>query len=813
MPQIPNRTSPERNRICVLTSLFFLLCYFAPLLSVNGEPREKLREVLMIHSKDTLNIWSRKISEQMKASLAESRVSLSIEHLDGRAHRHEGHGRAFAEYLRVKYATQGERGARTFVPEIIVPVGKDAIEFLAVYRDELFPGIPVVYSGPIQQRGNPSFDTYFSNATGIVSGVNYLGNIELSYRLNPDRDKVFLLFENSREGELQREFALEQIALLDVPVDVEVLRGADFTTEEMIERIRAVEDRASVVFHTWGIDSSGVVLRGIYGRSVISRELDVPIFGVYLVDKVDDVVGGVVVQPRGQADATAELVKEVLNGTEAGDIPPRTRFEANSILLYSELIRWAIPEKRWPESAEIIGRPRTLWTEYKAYVVLASLILVSQAVAVVCLLFALKIKRKLSEERLQSEVALSKANARLEQKNDELAANLDKERKLTTELETANAAKIEFLSVMSHELRTPLNPIIGYTDILSSETTNKEHLRCLDTIRNASSHLLELIENILDFGKASAPPPSEERKPFFFGEMVSEVVALFRNKAVEKGIEIRLDGRKSGEIEVLGDRHALMQVVINLVSNAVKFTNEGSVSLSWTSEESEEGRTEYELKVADTGIGVSPSFKDKLFTPFTQEDASMCRRHEGIGLGLAISKKVAENLGGDLSVESELGEGSVFKFTIPLETTGRLSEEPKQSSTRAQEMGAPSENSDARLLIVDDQKDNRSLMASVIEREGWSHEQAEDGENAIHKFENGNFDAVLMDVRMPGLSGMQATQAIREMGERGRMVPIVGMSAHDSPRVREECFKVGMSDFLLKPIDVKDTVTLLRKWL
>lgn len=806
------------SKVVSIVVLLGLHCLSGSFEAVASQDPE-LKEILVIHSKDPLNEWSRGISDRMRERLADSWTELSIEYLDYREHGSNLYRKSFREYLKVKYTDFDDSPIGERLPAAVVPIGSGAIDFVAEYRDELFPGIPVVFSGPMTAPDVDPWDSLFENATGTINGVDYAGNVALARQLHPERDRVFILFENSTEGAIQGRFASDQLATMGNSEGVEILLGSDWRTADLIEHIRSVEDRAMVVYMSWGIDADGMVFQGEYGRDRINKALNVPIYTVATSRTETGVAGGMMVFPAGQADATIDVLEKVLEGVAADSMEPVINLKSKPVIEYSEMQRWNVPEKRWPLDAEVRNRPRTLWTEYRGYVISAVLIVVFQGIAVVSLLFVLKFKRSLAEERRVNELELGRANSNLEKTNTELEENLVRARQLADELEKANQAKVEFLAMVSHELRTPLNPIIGYADLLSSELDDKEQLDSLNTIRRASSHLLELIETILDFSKASSPYPAESKQTYHLGEMLEEVAALFRGRASDKGIGLTFESKEQCAFEVAGDRHALMQVMINLVSNAVKFTDEGLVTIRHAVGSVENGHSLIVLEVADTGKGIAPEFKKSVFTPFTQEDVSMSRKHQGIGLGLAISKKIVENLGGSITFESELGKGAVFRLEIPFEIVDRNLESESESGERKEDAGIAVENgsrvngSDARFLIVDDHPENRSLMADVIRREGWTFAHATNGSEAIQLFEEQQFSLILMDVRMPGVSGIQATQAIRKRGDRGRRVPIIAMTAHDNVEVRQECILVGMNDFVLKPIKIRETLAVIKKWL
>ena len=799
----------------MLLRLTVLLCL---VVSVSlAEPRggegaaAEISEILLIHSRGSMNNWARGLNDGFRAGLADRNVKLSVEYLDYREHGSHVYRAGLLDYLKAKYsAGEGARLRETRLA-VVVPIGEYAIDFVAEYRDSLFGEVPVVFSGPMKGAGFAPFDARFERATGSINGVDYAGSVGLARRLHPDRPRLFLLFENNGEGLLQSELARDQIAGLESVDQIEILLGRDLRTADMLARIREVEDKAVVIYMSWGVDADGVVYEETYGMQRVSQELEVPLYTIALSVENPGVAGGMMVFPRIQSEATLELIRAVLDGADPDSLEPVTNIASAPVLVYDEMQRWGVPQSRWPEGAVVLNRPSTLWSDHKGAVIMASLIVFSQGVAVVCLWFLLRAKRRLVEERRRNELELSAANVALEAKNRELGENLDRAEVLTRELKIANQAKIDFLSMMSHELRTPLNPIIGYADLLAEEVKDKTQLEYLATIRNTGIHLLTLIESILDFGRASAPPRDDSKEAFQVDELLEEIAALFRAKAKGKGLGLSVDHPQIAAFSARADRHALMQILVNLVSNAVKFTEKGEIRLRWALRALEEGVGRYVFEVQDSGIGISASFRDSVFAPFTQQDPSLCRRHEGIGLGLAISKKVAENLGGSLSFESEEGHGTTFRLDVPLEILDIKPPGPSRSEG-ASAASTDEASADGLILIVDDHKENRSLMADALRRHGWQHVQAEDGNEAIERFRERDFAAILMDVRMPQVDGLQATQAIRQMGERGKRVPIIAMTANDRVAARDECLAAGMNDFLLKPIRLKEAIEVVKRW-
>ncbi len=371
--------------------------------------------------------------------------------------------------------------------------------------------------------------------------------------------------------------------------------------------------------------------------------------------------------------------------------------------------------------------------------------------------------------------------------------------------EEANRAKSDFLANMSHEIRTPMNAILGFTEVLlrGYGQSGADRHKHLETIRSSGEHLLQLINDILDLSKIEAGRLEVERIAFAPHQVVQEVVRALSARAREKGIE--LGWKLAGPIPetVQSDPTRLRQIVSNLVSNAVKFTEQGRVSVM-ARLEAVDGDARFVVEVADTGIGLSPEKLDAIFEPFVQADASVTRRFGGTGLGLDISRRLARMLGGDIVVESALGEGSTFSVSIdpgPLEGVRLLEPEEVFSAASGAETAEAVRWSfpPARVLVVDDGEENRELLQLVLGDAGLQVQGAEDGAVAVSKALEGGFDLVLMDVQMPVMDGYTATARLREAGLE---VPIFALTAHAMKGFERECLDAGFSGYLTKPVRI-----------
>jgi len=373
------------------------------------------------------------------------------------------------------------------------------------------------------------------------------------------------------------------------------------------------------------------------------------------------------------------------------------------------------------------------------------------------------------------------------------------------EAEAANRAKSEFLANMSHEIRTPMNAILGFTDILRRGyvTSAAEQAKHLATIRSSGEHLLQLINDILDLSKVESGRLEVERLDCAPHVLVRDVVNVLAVKAREKGISLELDADGPIPERVVSDPTRLRQIMTNLISNAVKFTDEGAVRVTMRLTGAAES-PRLEIDVADNGIGIPEEKLDSIFEPFVQADTSVTRRYGGTGLGLAISRRFARLMGGDIVARSEAGRGSVFTVTLdpgPLEGVPML--EPAQALAASV---APAENADmrwvfpaARVLVVDDGEENRELLRLMLGEVGLAIEEAQNGQVGVDKARAGAFDVILMDMQMPVMDGYAATRALREAGLE---TPIIALTANAMKGFEEECLAAGCTGYLTKPVDI-----------
>ncbi len=372
-------------------------------------------------------------------------------------------------------------------------------------------------------------------------------------------------------------------------------------------------------------------------------------------------------------------------------------------------------------------------------------------------------------------------------------------------------AKIDFLAKMSHELRTPMNAIAGFTRLALGSSAENERLTHLGRIEKASESMLKVLDDVLNLTRIETGALHLINEPFSLSTVIDQVTSLVSAEAVNKGISMEVERAQDIPDLLVGDGPHLEQVLMNLIGNSVKFTDTGYVKFIIELVKANQNGISIRFTVQDTGIGITDEQRSRLFSPFSQGDQSLSRKYGGSGLGLVICKRLIELMGSQIDVQSEPGKGSEFSFTVDFGLADNAHQQLQGlSEGQAENTHAP-ELRGMHVLVVDDNGLNRRLAKEVLTDVGVKVELANDGQQAVEKVQSETFDAVLMDLQMPVMDGLQATRAIRQL-EQFSNVPIIAMTANAMQQDRESALASGMNDFLPKPIDSTLLFELLARW-
>ncbi len=790
----------------VLTSLGILLCAPVQAQSSNQhEAQEESSNILVIHSYNPNFFWTQETKEGIDQGFQKSDHKTTVFHefLDAKRYPELHHKDSFLEGIRDKYQHTNL--------DLLMVADDPGLNLVLKVHQEYFTDLPVVFLGINHVQEEFLNQPWF---TGVFETHSVTETIIEAKRQTGGNHLIFIA-DSSETGEANQKRLKSLEALEGAPENFHILE--DITPAEITSKIDSYPDHWPVFIggQLRKNNKHGPLISYDRGTEMLNASISNPIYTETSALLGSGAVGGKVLDGNYHAQQAVELAERLLSGASPGQVEPILEAKNQWIFDAYELEQAKISLRKLPPGSILINQKLSLYQQNPELVWSAIILLGLSLITIAILSNAIR-RQKSAESKLRANekqlehkvqertaelqkalVSLQQSKSETEERSLELAK---KNRELNISrrsADKANQAKSDFLAKMSHELRTPLNSILGFTQLLQRDSSlPKQDQSYIDIISASGSHLLNLINNVLDISKVEAGKSQLRKKDFNIESLLESVSQMLNLEASKKGILLYCTCDVNFPEYIHQDESKCKQILINVLGNAVKFTSHGQVSLR------AESLQENQLKftISDTGPGISSQDIEQLFKPFSQaEDGN--HHGQGTGLGLAISAEFVKLMGGRIEVRSEPGEGSTFTITIPYETE-KITENKNDARDFKASLRLATQEVSKKVLVVDDDQPNRMLWAEILNASNFEVKTAVSGEEAIALSHEWNPHAVLMDVQMPGIDGLEATQIIKR--EVQPQPIIIVLTTDTQAETKKAAIAAGCDSFLNKPCSIKD---------